>query len=68
MEEKANPLVIVSCNGSVRKLVQSSRKCENDLANIISFKNAVIPLFQYVKKAGGNVESKLSVLKFYCFG
>ena len=50
VEQDAKPIVIVSCNGTDEKLVKSIRKYEPDLANTNSFKDAVKPLFQYVKK------------------
>ena len=68
VEEEVKPIVIVSCNGSDGKLVECLRKYENDLANTNSFKNTVKPLFQYVKKTGANVGSKLSVLKSIALG
>ena len=68
IEEEAKPIVIVSCNGSDEKLVQSLRKYENDLASTNSFKNTVKPLFQYVQKTDANVGNKLSVLKSIALG
>ena len=48
--QDAKPVVIVSCNGTDEKLVKTIKKYENDLSNTNSFKDAVKPLFQYVKK------------------
>ena len=68
VEPDSKPIVIVSCNGADEKLVKTLKKYENDLSNTNSFKDAVKPLFQYVKKTGANVGSKLSVLKSIALG
>ena len=68
VEPDAKPIVIVSCNGTDEKLIKSIRKYESDLSNTNSFKDAVKPLFQYVKKTGSNVGSQLSVLKSIALG
>ena len=62
------PVVIVSCNGTDEKLTKTIKKYEDELSKTNSFKNASKPLFQYVKKTGTNVGSKLSVLKSIALG
>ena len=68
IEEEFKQMAIVSCNGSDEKFVEYLRNYESDLANTNSFKNKVNPLFDYVKKTGANVGSKLSVLKSIALG
>ena len=53
---------------ALMKLVKSIKKYQNDLEKTNSFKDGVKPLFQFVKKTGANVGSKLSVLKSIALG
>ena len=67
-EQPAKPVVIVSVNGTDDKLIKTIKKHENELSNTNSFKDAAKPIFQFVKKTGANVGSKLSVLKSIALG
>ena len=67
-ESSAKPILVVSCNDSDEKLVKSLKKYEDDLSKTNSFKNASKPLFQFVKKTGANVGSRLAVLKSIALG
>ena len=66
--QTAKPILIVSCNGTDDKLVKTIKKYEDELSKTNSFKDAVKPIFQFVKKTGANVGSKLSVLKSLALG
>ena len=67
-ESSAKPILVVSCNDTDEKLVKSLKKYEDDLSKTNSFKNAYKPLFQFVKKTGANVGSRLAVLKSIALG
>ena len=67
-DQPAKPILIVSCNGTDDKLVKTVKKFEDELSKTNSFKDASKPLFQFVKKTGANVGSKLSVLKSIALG
>ena len=67
-ESAAKPVLVVSCNETDEKLVKSLKKYEDDLSKTNSFKDASKPLFQFVKKTGANVGSRLAVLKSIALG
>ena len=61
-------ILIVSCHGTDDKLVDTIKASEEDLIKTESFKNLTKPIFQFVKKTGSNVGSKLAVLKSLALG
>ena len=67
-DEESKPVLIISCHGADDKLVETIKKHEDDLSKTNSFRNASKPLFQFVKKTGANVGSKLAVLKSLALG
>ena len=67
-DQSAKPVLIVSCNGTDESLVKTIKKYEDKLSKTNSFKDASKPIFQFVKKTGANVASKLSVLKSIVLG
>ena len=62
----SKPILVVSCYGSDDKLAMLEN--EEDLLKTNSFKNISKPAFQFVKKTGANIGSKLSVLKSIALG
>ena len=68
ISEEAKPILVVSCFGTDEKLVKTLKSYEDDLTKTNSFRNSVKPLFQFVKKTGPNIGSKLSVLKSVALG
>ena len=66
--DEAKPILVVSCFRTDEKLVKTLKSYEDDLAKTLSFRNSVKPLFQFVKKTGPNIGSKLSVLKSIALG
>ena len=66
--DDTKPILVVSCFGTDEKLVKTLKSYEDDLSKTNSFRSAVKPLFQFVKKTGPNIGSKLSVLKSIALG
>ena len=62
------PILIVSCYGTDEKLVKTIAANEEDLLKTNSFKKLSKPVFQYVKKTGSSIGSKLSILKSLALG
>ena len=67
-ESPSKPILIVSCYGTDDKLVNTIKASEEDLVKTESFKNSSKPIFQFVKKTGSNIGSKLAVLKSLALG
>ena len=67
-DQAAKPVLIVSCNATDESLVKTVKKYEDTLSKTNSFKDATKPIFQFVKKTGANVGSRLSVLKSIALG
>ena len=67
-EPSSKPILIVSCHGTDEKLVKTIKASEDDLVQTESFKNLSKPIFQFVKKTGSNIASKLAVLKSLALG
>ena len=66
--DDTKPILVVSCFGTDEKLVKTLKSYEDDLSKTNSFRSAVKPLFQFVKKTCPNIGSKLSVLKSIALG
>ena len=64
----SKPILVVSCHGTDEKLVKTIMASEDDLVKTESFKKLSKPIFQFVKKTGSNIGSKLSVLKSIALG
>ena len=62
------PILVVSCHGTVEKLVKSIMDNEEDLLKTESFKKLSKPVFHFVKKTGSNIGCKLSILKSIALG
>ena len=67
-EKNSNPILVVSCHGTDDKLIKTLKTHEEDLLKTNSFKNITKPVFQFVKKTGSNVGSKLAILKSIALG
>jgi hypothetical protein len=67
-DSNSKPILVVSSYGTDEKLIKSLKAHEGDLLKTNSFKNTTKPLFQFVKKTGPNLASKLSVLKSLALG
>ena len=67
-EDNSKPILIVSGYGTDDKLVKSLTSHEDDILKTNSFKKAKKPLFQFVKKTGANIGSRLAVLKSLALG
>ena len=67
-DENSKPILVISQHGTDDRLVKSLKRHEDDLLKTNSFKNSRKPLFQFVKKIGPNLASKLSVLKSLALG
>ena len=66
--DESKPILIVSGYGTDDKLIKTLKTFENDILKTKTFKNAKIPLFQFVKKTSANIGNKLSVLKSLALG
>lgn len=67
-EVDTKPILIVSCHGTDDKLVKTIANNEEDLLKTKSFEKLSKPVFQFVKKTGANIGSKLAILKSVALG
>jgi hypothetical protein len=67
-ENISKPILVVSTHGTDDKLTKTLKSFEEDILKTNSFKKARRPLFQFVKKTGANIGSKLSVLRSLALG
>ena len=67
-DDSSKPILVVFSYGTDDKLIKSLNSYEDDILKTNTFKKLKKPLFQFVKKTGANIGSRLSVLKSLALG